>query len=139
MSFSDDFSNCMSSNGLPTPSGVFDSLSDMSEFLHELHTAWEGAGGEEETTLAALVALGAVTGIDETVLAGAGAVTVGAYLAACLACVVSAAGSAVWDEITGPSPIMDLWLRGELTAQADAQNIPNLIDVQNTPDPTFTA
>ena len=62
MSFTDDFNSCMSSSGLPTPSQVFDSLSDALEFLHQLHTAWEASGGDEEMTLAALAAAGAATG-----------------------------------------------------------------------------
>jgi hypothetical protein len=69
MSFTDDFNTCMSSSGLPTPIQVFDSVSDALEFLHQLHTAWETAGGEADMTLAALAAAGAATGIDEGVLA----------------------------------------------------------------------
>ena len=125
MGFSDSFDSCMSTNGLPTPSQVFDALSDALEFLHQLHTAWESAGGDEEMTLGALVALGAATGIDEEVLAALGAaatVTVTAYLAACIACVVSAAGSSVWSSIASTD---DSWLHDQLVAQADEQNIAN--------------
>jgi len=125
MSFSDDFNSCMSSSGLPTPSQVFDSLSDALEFLHTLHNAWENAGGDEEMTLAALVAAGALVGVDETALAALGAaagITVVAYLAACLACVVSVTGSSIWNMISSTD---DSWLKDQLVAQADQQNIPN--------------
>jgi hypothetical protein len=125
MSFLDDFNSCMSSNGLPTPGQVFDSLSDALEFLHQLHTAWESAGGNEEMTLGALVALGAATGIDEAVLAALGEaaeITVLAYAAACLACVVSVAGSSIWNSIATTN---DPWLHNQLVAQADQQNIAN--------------
>ena len=129
MSFSDDFASCMSSSGLPSPSEVFDALSDALDILHQLHTAWESAGGDEEMTMAALLALGAATGIDEAALAAlaaafadAAAITVTAYVAACVACAVSAAGSAVWDAIATTD---DSWLHDQLVAQADAQDIPN--------------
>jgi len=125
MSFSNDFNSCMSSNQLPTPSQVFDSLIDALDFLEQVHTAWENAGGDDQLTLGAFVALGAATGIDETVLAALGAaagVTVLAYLSACLACVVSVAGSSIWDTIASTQ---DSWLQNQLVAQADAQNIPN--------------
>ena len=129
MSFSDDFSSCMSSSGLPSPSDVFDGLSDALETLHKLHNAWENAGGDEEMTMAALLALGAATGIDEatlaalaTAFAAAAGITVLAYLAACLSCAVSAAGSAVWNAIASTD---DSWLHDQLVAQADAQDIPN--------------
>lgn len=129
MSFSDDFNNCMTSNGLPAPADLFDALSDALEVLHKLHNAWESAGGDEEMTMVALLALGAAVGIDETILAALGAafaeaaeITVAAYLAACLSCAVSAAGSAVWNAIASTD---DPWLQGELTAQADIQGVPN--------------
>jgi hypothetical protein len=92
--FSSAFNACMSTNGLPTPRQVVDSAGDLLEFLHQLHTASEAAGADEEMTIGALIAAGAVTGIDETVLAALGAaaaITVGAYISACAACAVSAA------------------------------------------------
>ncbi len=125
MSFSDDFNSCMSSSGLPTPSQLFDSLSDALEFLHTLHNAWENAGGDEEMTLVALVAAGALVGVDETALAALGAaagITVVAYLTACLSCVVSVAGSSIWNMISSTD---DPWLKDQLVAQADQQDIPN--------------
>jgi hypothetical protein len=103
MSFSDDFASCMSP--LPTPGDILDSASDVAEFMHQLHQAWEASGGEAETTLGAIAALGAATGLDEAVLAAfaaAGSVTVLGYLAACASCVVVAAGSSIWDLITSP-------------------------------------
>jgi hypothetical protein len=125
MGFSDSFNSCMSISGLPTPSQVFDSVSDAMEFLHQLHTAWENAGGDVEMTLGAFVALGAVTGIDEAVLgilAEAAGATVLAYATACIGCVASAAGSSVWSVIASTD---DSWLQNQLTAQAEEQNIPN--------------
>ena len=81
------FTECMHDKGLPVPSP--DSLDDFVEFIDNLHQAWEASGGEADTTLAALVAIGAVTGIDETILAAAGTVAVGVYIAACIACLAS--------------------------------------------------
>jgi len=81
----------MSSNGLPVI--TLDDLNEVKEFIEEIHQAWEAAGGDEEMTLAGLAALGAATGIDEGVLtafAAAGAVTVAAYIAGCIACLASA-------------------------------------------------
>jgi hypothetical protein len=124
MSFTDDFNSCMSSSGLPTPGQVFDSVSDALEFLHQLHTAWEASGGDEEMTLAALAAVGAATGIDEgvlAILAAAGEVTVLAYALACAGCVASVLGSSIWSAI--PS-IDDLWVQQQLTVAANDQGIP---------------
>lgn len=141
MSFSDDINKCMSSSGLATPGSAFDSLSDALEFLDELHTSWENSGGDEETTLGVLITLGAFTGVDEAaagtaavVAAGAAAITVGAYLTACFACVVSVAGSAIWDEISSPVVTQD-WIRAQLKAQAEAQNVPNPADALPPDDP----
>ena len=91
MSFSDDFKSCMSSNGLPVP--TVEDLNQAKEIIEQVHQAWEAAGGDEQMTIAALVALGAATGVDEEVLAAlatAGAITVGAYIAACVGCMASA-------------------------------------------------
>jgi Fe-S cluster biogenesis protein NfuA len=133
MSFTDNFNSCMSSSGLPTPSQVFDSVTDAVEFLEQLHTAWEAAGGDEEMTLAALAATaGAATGIDEgvlAILATAGAVTVAAYLGACAGCLVGAALSSgmTWQNLIASTT--DSWTQNQLTVAANDQGI----------DPTVTA
>jgi hypothetical protein len=118
MSFSDDLSSCMS----PLPAPTLDGANEVLEWLDQLHSAWEASGGEAETTVAALVAAGAITGVDEAALATAGALTVGAYIAALVACLVSIAASSIWDLITASAT--PTWLQGELTAQAEAQGIP---------------
>lgn len=128
MGFSSDFAACMSP--LPTPGQIGDSTAEVLEVLHKLHDAWEAAGADEEMALAALVALGAATGIDEEVLAALGqavaqaaAITVVAYIAACVACVVSCGGSSVWNLIkSGATPS---WLQGQLTAEAEKQGVEN--------------
>ncbi len=81
------FTECMHDKGLPVPN--LDGLDEFVEFIDNLHQAWDAAGGEADTTLAALVALGAVTGVDETILAAAGTVAVGFYIAACITCLAS--------------------------------------------------
>lgn len=126
MSFTDDFNACMSSSGLPTPRQVFDSVSDALEFLHQLHTAWEAAGGEVEMTLAALAAAGAATGIDEgvlVILAGAGTVTVSFYLGACFSCLVRAWPSTgiSWPDFLASTD--DSWVQNQLTVAANDQGI----------------
>ncbi len=82
------FSDCMKSSGLPVPS--VDGLNEAKEFIENLHQAWEAAGGEMEMTLAALLAVGAVTGIDEEAVAAVAAVTVSAYIGACIGCLAAA-------------------------------------------------
>jgi hypothetical protein len=126
MSFSDDFSSCMSSNSLPSPGDIADSVGDLLEFVDKLHTAWESAGGDDEMLIGGLVALGAATGIDEAVLAALGeaaSVTVLAYIAACVACAVTAAGSSIWSRISASDT--PSWLQGQLTAQAETQGVAN--------------
>jgi hypothetical protein len=125
MTFTDNFNSCMSSSGLPTPSQVFDSVTDALEFLHQVHTAWESAGGGE-MTLAALAALGAATGIDESVLAilaEAAEATVEAYLTACFGCLVSAAVSSgtSWQNLFASTN--DSWSQDQLTVAANDQGI----------------
>jgi hypothetical protein len=98
MSVADDWAQCMRSNGMPVI--TLDDLSDVKEFIEEIHSAWENSGGDEEMTLAGLAALGAATGIDEgvlTALAAAGAVTVVAYIAGCISCLASAGLDALKD------------------------------------------
>jgi len=107
----------------PTPSALLDSASEAFDKIHELYDAWEAAGGDEEMTMGSLVALGAVTGIDEAALATAGAITVGAYIAKCLGCVVSAAGSSIWDLLSS-NDLPDL-LRQQVVAEAEKQGLSN--------------
>jgi hypothetical protein len=118
MGFSDDFAACMSP--LPVPS--LDGLDEVAEFLDKVHNAWESAGGNDEVLLSALVAAGAVTGIDEAALGTAAALTVGAYLAACAGCLASVLASDVWDAIT--APVVPDWLQQALTVAANEKNIP---------------
>ena len=122
MSFSSDFTSCMSP--LPTPGAVLDDAAEFMDWLEQLHGAWENAGGEEEMTLAALLALGAFTGVDETFVAAVGAsaeITVVAYITACAGCLVSAAGSSIWGLITASS---DTYIKDQLTVAANDKGIP---------------
>jgi hypothetical protein len=121
MGFWDNFSGCLSSSGLPTPSEVFDSAGEVLEWLEQLHSAWENAGGDEEMLLSGLVAAGAVTGIDEGVVATAAAVTVSAYLAACAGCLVGAAGQSIWDALSAVAAPIDL--TNLVTAAAERQGL----------------
>ena len=89
--FSNKYMACMRSNGLPVP--TLETLNEAKDFIENLHQAWEAAGGEVEMTIGALVALGAVTGIDEEILGALGqaaAVTVAAYIGACVGCLAVA-------------------------------------------------
>jgi hypothetical protein len=117
MSFSDDLTSCMA----PLPAPTVEGADELMEFLDKLHSAWESSGGDDEMLLSALVAAGAVTGIDEAALATAGTVTVVAYLAALVACSVSILATDVWDEIT--SPVTPAWLQSDLQAQAEQQGV----------------
>ena len=117
MSFSDDLTSCMS----PLPAPTVEGADELMEFLDQLHSAWESSGGDEETLLTALVAAGAVTGIDEAALATAGAVTVAGYLSALIACSVTILASDVWDVVT--SDVTPYWLQSDLQAQAEQQGI----------------
>ncbi len=96
------FGDCMQSSGLPVPS--VDSLNDAKEFIENLHQAWEAAGGEMEMTMTALLALGAITGIDEGTVAAAAAVTVSAYIGACIGCLAAAGVEALKDLFASNPP-----------------------------------
>jgi NADH dehydrogenase FAD-containing subunit len=120
MAFADDFASCLSP--LPTPGQLGDSLSDLLEFLHKLHSAWEASGGDDEMLLTALVAGGAL-GIDEataSALAAAAGVTVVAYLAACISCAVVAAGPAIWSAIASSD---DDYIKNQLQLAANDKGI----------------
>jgi NADH dehydrogenase FAD-containing subunit len=121
MAFADDFASCLSP--LPTPGQLADTVGDLLDFLHKLHTAWEAAGGNDDELLTALVAGGA-TGIDEAtaaVLAEAAGVTVVAYITACVGCAVVAAGPAIWSAIASSD---DDYLKSQLTLAANDKGIP---------------
>lgn len=119
MSFSDDFTSCLSP--LPAPQNVLDSAGDFLEWLHQLKDAWDAAGGNDEALITGLIAAGAVTGIDEAAVATLAGVTVATYIAACLGCLASAAGSAVWDLISSTD---DSYLKDKLTVAANDKGIP---------------
>jgi len=117
MSFESDLQSCLS----PLPAPTVDGMSELVEFLHQLHSAWENAGGDEETLVTALVAAGAVTGIDEAALAAAGELTVAAYVGALAGCITAVLATDVWDWISSSST--EDWLQQALVAQAQAQGI----------------
>lgn len=123
MGFGDDWADCMRSKGMPAI--TFDGLGEIKDFIEELHSAWENAGGEAETTLGALVAVGAVTGIDEAALGAAAGLTVLVYISACVACLATASFDALRDLFaeSPPQPFMaeqlaDLGVHLEGTATA---------------------
>jgi hypothetical protein len=122
MAFSSDFISCMAP--LPAPGQVVDDAGEFVDWLERLHGAWENAGGEEEMTLAALLALGAWAGVDETFVAAVAAsaeITVVAYITACAGCLVSAAGSSIWGLISSSS---DAYIKDQLTVAANDKGIP---------------
>jgi len=98
------FVDCMQSSGLPVPS--VDSLNDAKELIENLHQAWEAAGGEMDMTLTALLAAGAITGIDEGAVAAVAAVTVSAYIGACIGC-LAAAGVEALKQLFASNPPQD--------------------------------
>ena len=87
--FSENWAQCMHGNGLPIPN--VEDASEALEVLHEIHSAWENAGGEITLTIGALVAVGALTGVDETFLLAAAQVAAMVYLSASIACIASVA------------------------------------------------
>jgi len=104
----------------PLPAPTLDGASEVLEWVHQVHAAWESSGGETETLMAGLVAAGAVTGIDEAALAALGEATVLTYLAAVTACSVKCAGSSIWDAITASN---DSFVQSTFTAAADNAGI----------------
>lgn len=90
--FFENWVQCMDKNGFPVPS--VETANEAIEFVHQLHSAWENAGGDEEMTIGALLALGAAAGIDEAALAVLGEiaeVAVLVYIGACTLCIASVA------------------------------------------------
>ncbi|SIT43293.1 conserved hypothetical protein [Paraburkholderia ribeironis] len=96
--FSDRWTQCMQGSGFPVP--TVEDANEALEVLHKVHDAWENSGGEAELTIGALLAAGAVVGVDEGVLATLGevaTVAVGVYISACVACL----GSVAFDDLKG--------------------------------------
>jgi hypothetical protein len=124
MAFEDDFNACM--RPLPTPSEAFDSVVEVLHFLEKIHRAMEASGFSDEDaalTFGALVAAGAATGADEAVIeiAEVSAQTlVTTYVAACIACAVSSAGSAVVRAALASAD--DSAAKSALLAEADLQD-----------------
>lgn len=126
MSFSDDWAQCMRSNGMPVI--TLDNLGEIKEFIENVHQAWENSGGETEMTLAALAAAGAATGLDEAVLEVLGTaaeITVVAYIAGCVSCLAAVGADALRDLFAqnAPQPFLtqqlaDLGVKLEGTATA---------------------
>ena len=111
----------MHGNGLPVPD--VQTLNEALEFLDKVHSAWENAGGGEELLIGALIAGGAVVGVDEAALAVLGEVAqvaALAYLGACITCL----GSVAVDDLKG------LFAAGQLPAFVVAQLETNGIDVK---------
>jgi hypothetical protein len=94
MTFDGEFKFCMHGSGLPTPEEVLGSAGEVLDFMEQLHTAAEAAGGAE-ITLAALEAAG-FTGLG-AIAEEAAAVTVAAYAGAVAGCIIAATGSTVFD------------------------------------------
>jgi hypothetical protein len=117
MSFNSDLASCM----YPLPAPNSEGMDELIEFLDQLHSAWENSGGEADTTIMALVAAGAVVGIDEAALAAAGAATVLTYITSLTLCAARGLSSSVWDWITADAT--PTWLQSNLMAQAQAQGI----------------
>ena len=106
------FENCMHAAGLPVIS--IDDLNEAKEYVEKIHDAWENSGGEVEMTVGALIALGAATGLDEAALAVLGevaAMTVLAYIAACVACLAKAGIDALRD-LFAQNPAPDWMMTG---------------------------
>ncbi|WP_368622166.1 hypothetical protein [Paraburkholderia sp. BR13444] len=95
--FSDRWAQCMQGSGFPVP--TVQDANEALEFLDKLHNALENSGGAD-VTIGALLAAGAVTGVDEAALATLGevaTVAVGVYIGACVACM----GSVAFDDLKG--------------------------------------
>ena len=87
--FFGNWEQCMHGQGLPVPNA--EDAKEALELLHKLHSAWENAGGDEAMTIGALLAAGAITGIDEEILGAVAQVVVVVYISACIACITSVA------------------------------------------------
>ena len=79
----------MHGNGLPVPS--VEDAGEALGILHQIHSAWENAGGEVALTIGALVTVGALTGVDETFLVAVAQVAAVLYLSVSIGCIASVA------------------------------------------------
>jgi hypothetical protein len=122
MTFEAEFRWCMTAAGVPLPSEVADDGAEMLRQLGDLKDAWENAGGDIDMTLGALAALGAEIGIDATMLAEAGALSVAAYVGAYTGCVIAAGGNSIWEWITAANVSEDT--AAMVAAQAAAAGYP---------------
>ena len=108
--FADRFVGCMSGKNLPAP--VLESANDVLEFIHQAHSAIEALGFNPEVTLAEFVPAALAAGlifpaVGTALLEGGqvvGEVLVIAFLVACLACLVSAAGPSIRDVFASNPP-----------------------------------
>jgi hypothetical protein len=120
--FSSDFADCLSGKGMPAP--VVETANEALEFIHQAHAAVEGPGFNPEMTVAEFMSAAIAGGfiapaVGSAILeAGeaAGEVLVMAFLTACVACLVSAAGSSIRDVFASNPP--DAFVREQL-AQLD--------------------
>lgn len=120
MAFIDDFSKCLSP--LPTPAALIANSSDVTNSLISIARAWRAAGGTNDILLQTLVAIGAVTGIDEAALTAAGGVAVVTYISLCASCAVTAAGPLIWVSITSCT---DPYVQNALTVAANDAGVAN--------------
>ncbi|MGI4832330.1 MAG: hypothetical protein ACRYFK_02615 [Janthinobacterium lividum] len=119
--FSEQWAGCMQSIGLPVPN--VENANEALEIFDKIHSAWESAGGEAELTIGALLATGLLTvagGAVVEVLGEIAAVTVAAYLGACIGCVASVAR----DEVK------NLFASGQLPAFVVAELESQGVDLQ---------
>jgi hypothetical protein len=118
MSFAYEFEYCMHGAYLPTPAEIsgaaIETAGDVIEFLEELHHAAEAAGGLE-ITLGALEAAGAL-GLG-SLAEQVAAVTVSAYVGACVGCLIGAGFTTVWDSLSEVQPSPEV--RAEIVAAAE--------------------
>jgi hypothetical protein len=108
--FADRFVGCMTGKNLPAP--VLESANDVLEFIHQAHSAIEALGFNPEVTLAEFVPAALAAGliaapVGAVLIEGgevAGEVLVIAFLMACVACLVSAAGPSISDLFASNPP-----------------------------------
>jgi hypothetical protein len=100
----------MSGKDLPAP--VLETANDVLEFIHQAHSALEALGFNPEVTLAEFLAAAIAGGfiapaVGAAILEGgevAAQVVVIVFLAACVACLVSAAGPTLRDLFAANPP-----------------------------------
>jgi hypothetical protein len=100
----------MTGKDLPAP--VLESANDVLEFIHQAHAAVEALGFNPEVTLAEFVAAALAAGFIAPGVAAAlleggevvGEILVIAFLMACVACLVSAAGPSISDLFASNPP-----------------------------------